>query len=148
MHSLETVIVEVDAVERQLSRRGFLKLAALVAAVPTPDLGVDNATFFRAVAATVLSPALLRDSGIDVVANLDRLLRRTRHDHRVKLVRLITSARRVSFLYGGDRIAVHARRSRFVLMRKMAKALSSLCLVAFWSDPRALRYIDAPGVQS
>jgi hypothetical protein len=29
MDSLETVIAEIDALERQLSRRGFLKLATL-----------------------------------------------------------------------------------------------------------------------
>ena len=145
MNSLETVITEVDALERHLSRRGFLKLAALVAVVPTPVLTLDNAAFLRTVTATLLPEAWLRESGIDVVANLERLLERMRHDHRVKLMRLITWARRISFLYGGDEIAIRSRGSQFVLVRKLGKALSSLCLVAFWGDPRALRYVDAPG---
>ena len=145
MNSLETVIVEFEAVERQLSRRGFLKLATFVAAVPTANLSTDNATFLRAVSATLLPAALLRESGIDVVENFDRLLRGTRHEHRVKLLRLITCARRISFLYGGEQIAVRSRGSRFVLMRKIGKALSSLCFAAFWGDPRALRYVDVPG---
>lgn len=145
MYSLETVIVELEAVERQLSRRGFLKLAVFVVAVPTPHLNADNAAFLRAVSATLLPSPLLRDSGIDVAGNFDRLLRRTRYEHRVKLLRLVTCARRISFLYGGEQIAIRARGSRFVLVRKLGKALSSLCFVAFWGDPRALRYVDVPG---
>lgn len=144
MNPLETVIAEIEAVDRQLSRRGFLKLATFAAVAPVPDLNADNATFLRAVSATLL-PSDLRDSGIDVVANLERLLGRMRHDHRVKLLRLVTWARRISFLYGGDQIAIRSRGSRFVLVRKLGKALSSICLVAFWGDPRSLRYIDVPG---
>lgn len=145
MDSFETVIVELEAVERQLSRRGFLELATFIAVVPTPTLSTDNAAFLRAVAATLLPSHLLRDSGIDVVENFERLLRGTRHDHRVRLLRLVTWARRMSFLHGGDQIAIRARGSRFVLVRKLGKVLSSLCLVAFWGDPRSLRYVDAPG---
>ena len=145
MHSLETVIVELEAVERQLSRRGFLKLAAFVVAVPTPHLMADNAAFLRAVSATLFPPPVLPDSGIDIVANVERLLSRTRYEHRVKVLQLVTWARRISFLYGGEQIAIRSRTSRFVLVRKMGKALSSLCHVAFWGDPRALRYIDTPG---
>jgi hypothetical protein len=148
MDSLETVIAEIDALERQLSRRGFLKLATLAAVVPTPVLTTDNAAFLRGVSATLIPFPWLRDSGIDVVVNVERLLGRMRHEHRVKLLRLVTWARRISFLYGGDKIAIRSRGSRFVLVRKLGKALSSVCLVAFWGDPRSLRYIDVPGVHS
>jgi hypothetical protein len=148
MHSLETVIVEIEALERQLSRRGFLKLATFAAVVPTPVLSTDNAAFLRAVSATLIPSPWLRESGIDVAANVERLLGRMRHEHRVKVMRLVTWARRVSFVYGGDKMAIRSRGSRFVLMRKLGKALSSVCLVAFWGDPRSLRYIDIPGAQS
>ena len=148
MNSLETVIVELEAAERELSRRGFLKLVAFAAAVPTPNLTADNGAFLRAVSATLLPPALLHDSGIDIVANLQRLLRTTRPEHRVRLLRLVTWARRISFLYGGEQIAIRSRGSRFVLVRKLGKALSSVCLVAFWGDSRALRYVNVPGEQT
>jgi hypothetical protein len=148
MNSLEAVIVEIEALERQLSRRGFLKLAALATVVPTPVLTTDNAAFLRSVSATLIPSPWLRESGIDVVANVDRLLGRMRHEHRIKVMRLVTWARRVSFVYGGDRMAIRSRRSRFVLVRKLGKALSSICLVAFWGDPRSLRYVDIPGASS
>jgi hypothetical protein len=100
------------------------------------------------VSATLIPPPWLRDSGIDVVLNVERLLGRMRDEHRVKLLRLVTWARRISFLYGGDTVAIRSRGSRFVLVRKLGKALSSVCLVAFWGDPRSLRYIDVPEVPS
>jgi hypothetical protein len=144
MNSLETVIVELEAVERQLSRRGFLKLAAFVAAVPTTNLTTDNATFLRAVSATVLPSPALHDSGIDVVANFERLLRGTRHEHRVKLLRLVTCARRICFVYGGEQFAVsHEGRNSFSYASWVRHR--RCCLVTFWGDLRSLRYVDASG---
>jgi hypothetical protein len=144
MNALESVVVEVEALDRVLSRRRFLLVAALIGVAPTANLDDDTDTFLRGVAATLVPEALIRDSGIDVAANVRHLLERARHDHRRQIVRLITWARRISFLYGGERIAIGARGSRFVLVQKLGRALASICLVAFWGDPRALGYIDIP----
>jgi hypothetical protein len=143
MNALETVVVEIDGLERQLSRRRVLQLMTLVAVVPG-DLKEDSVEFLRGVADSLIPAAILKKTGIDVVANVHRLLDGARHDHRVKVVRLVTWARRISFLYGGDKIALRARGSRFALVQKLAKALASLCLVAFWGDPRTLAFIDIP----
>lgn len=144
MNALETVVVEIEAVERQLSRRHVLQLMALVAAVPAAHLNEDSLEFLRGVTATLIPAALLEETGIDVVTNLRRLLDSARHDHRVKVVQLVTWARRISFMYGGEKIALRARDSRFALVQKLGKALASLCFVAFWGDPRTMRYIDKP----
>jgi hypothetical protein len=87
--------------------------------------------------AGVLIPAAA-GTGIDVVANIEHMLTQASADHRERIVQLVTWSRRVSWLYGGTRMPLRARRSRFVLIQKLAHALSALCLVAFWGDESAL----------
>ena len=107
-------------------------------------LGADNRRFLRRVARTLIPDEALARTGIDVVANVEHLLNQGSAEHRAKVLRLLTWAERISFVYGGEKCAIRARGSRFVLVQKMAKALSSLCLVAFWADERALVLIDNP----
>lgn len=144
MEALETITLEIDSLERQLNRRAFLRYAALVAVTPRLALEQDDREFLRKVAATLIPAEALTRTGIEVVANIDRLLARGSAEHRAKVLRLVAWARRVSFLYGGEQIALRARTSRFTLVQKLGKALSALCLVAFWGDERALRLIAAP----
>lgn len=145
MEPLVAVVSEVESVERHLSRRGFLAFALFAAVAPRLDFGRKEKEFVRRVAATLIPAEALRETGIDVLANVEHMLARGSADQRRKVLRLLAWARRVSFLYGGDRVALGARGSRFELVQKMGKALSSLCLVAFWGDERALALIDLPG---
>lgn len=146
MEPLEAVAREIDSIERHLSRRSFLfSLAFAAVALPRLTLDVKDREFLSRVAATLIPAEALKRTGIDVLANIDHMLERGSADHRRKVLRLLAWARRVSFLYGGERVALNARGSRFELVQKMGKALSSLCLVAFWGDERALALIDSPG---
>ena len=144
METLEPLIREIESIERQVSRRRFLKLIAFSVLIPPVGLGADNRQFLRRVARTLIPDEALARTGIDVVANVEHLLNRGSAEHRAKVLRLLTWAERISFIYGGEKCAIRARGSRFVLVQKMAKALSSLCLVAFWADERALVLIDNP----
>ncbi len=143
MNDLEILAADLDAFDRHLSRRSFLKYAALIAVIPSLELDLNDRTFLRKIAETVIAPSALRQTGIDVVINIEHLLSRGSGEHRAKVFRLLAWARRVSFLYGGEKVAVRARDSRFTLIQKMSKALSSLCLVAFWGDERAMVLINA-----
>jgi hypothetical protein len=60
------------------------------------------------------------------------------------VTRFLAWSQRASILYGGENVALNARGSRFVLVRKMGRTLSSLCLIAFWADERALKLVDNP----
>jgi hypothetical protein len=144
MEPLEFLAREIESIERQISRRRFLKLIAFSVIIPPVGLGPDNGDFLRRMAYTLIPDQALAATGIDVIANLEHLLKQGSPEHRAKVLRLLTWARRISFIYGGEKVAIRARGSRFVLVQKMAKALSSLCLVAFWADERALRLIDKP----
>ena len=146
MNDLEILATDLDAFDRHLSRRRFLKYAAMIAVIPSLELDLGDRTFLRKIAETVITPAALRQTGIDVVVNIEHLISRGSAEHRAKVFRLLAWARRVSFLYGGEKIAVRARTSRFTLIQKMSKALSSLCLVAFWGDERAMVLISVPEV--
>jgi hypothetical protein len=146
MDSWLGVIHDVDAVERLLDRRRFIKAAAMMVVIPRLSLEPEDREFLARLAGTLIPAGALQTTGIDVLGNIDRLLERGSPDHRAKVLRLIAWARRVSFLYGGERVALNARSSRFVLIQKMGKALSSLCLVAFWGDERSLTLIDSPAV--
>lgn len=145
MDSLESIVREIDTVERNLNRRGFLKSLAFVTVRPRFSLDSNDREFLRKVAATLIPARALGATGIDVVANIDHLLRKGSAGHWVKVLRFLSWCRRVSFLYGGDQIALRARRSRFHLPQKMGKALASLCLIAFWGDERALTLITPVG---
>ena len=112
--------------------------------VPGVALDPEDRDFLRRVAATLIPAEALRSTGIDVVANIDQLLAQGSAEHRQKVLRFVAWARRVSFFYGGEKVAINAQGSRFVLVRKMGRVLSSLCLIAFWIDDRALRLIQLP----
>ena len=142
MEALETIVQEINFIERQLSRRSFLKVAAFAVVVPGVALDRDDRDFLRRVAATLIPAEALRSTGIDVVANIDQLLAQGSAEHRQKVLRFVAWARRVSFFYGGEEVAINAQGSRFMLVRKMGRVLSSLCLIAFWIDDRALRLIQ------
>ncbi|MGH9838819.1 MAG: hypothetical protein ACREEM_08555, partial [Blastocatellia bacterium] len=128
---------------RQLSRRAFFWRAAVGGAMVRGGLAAGDREFLDAVAKTLIPAAALQQSGVDVVANIEHILARGSAEHRAKVFRLVAWARRVSFLYGGEQVALRARTSRFVLAQKMSRALSALCLVAFWGDERTLALIDA-----
>jgi hypothetical protein len=146
MTGIETVLTEVESVSRDLDRRTFLKYAAAVFLVPSGmlELEHDDERFFQAVTATLVPVDSLRQTGIDPVVNLRHLLERSSADHRRRIGRLIRGVRRVSFLYGGDHVALHGRASRFVLMQKASRALASLCLLCVWGDPRSFALVDDP----
>lgn len=145
MEHLEIILQEIGAFERQLGRRNFLRLAAFTVVLPGAELGGDEREFLRRVAATLIPAEALAATGIDVAENVERLLRQGSADHRARVTRFLGWARRASLFYGGDRVAINARGSRFPLMRKMGRVLSSLCLFAFWIDDRALSLIPPPG---
>jgi hypothetical protein len=144
MESLEMITLEIDSLDRMLSRRTFLSYAAMAAATPRLALDQGDRDFLRKVAATLIPAQAVSATGIDVVANIDRLMARGSAEHRAKVLRLLSWARRVSFLYGGEQVAVRSRGSRFTLVQKMGKALSALCLVAFWGDERTMNLIATP----
>lgn len=148
METLENIVREITSFENQLSRRGFLKIAALTVVLPGGSLEKDDREFLRRIAATLLPAEALNVTGIDVAANIEHLLRQGSAEHRQKVLRFISWSRRASILYGGEKVAINARGSRFILVRKMGRTLSSLCLIAFWADERALRLINSPGTNS
>jgi hypothetical protein len=142
MEPLENILQEITAFEMQVSRRSFIGAALLIAVVPHISLGKDDRQFLDAVAATLIPSTALASTGINVSENVERLLRSGSADHRRKVTRFIAWSQRASILYGGEKVALNARGSRFMLVRKMGRTLSSLCLIAFWADERALTLID------
>lgn len=140
--ALENIVQEIATFENQLSRRSFLGAASLIVIVPGISLHHDDHAFLRRVAATLIPAKAIRMTGIDVGENVDYLLRQGSAGHRKKVLRFIAWSRRAALLYGGDQVAINARGSRFILVRKMGRILSALCLVAFWADERAVRLID------
>lgn len=148
MEPLEQILQEITAFETQLSRRRFIAATVLVAVVPSISLSKDDQRFIDAVAATLIPATALQGTGINVGQNLDHLLRSGSTDHRRKVTRFLAWSQRASIFYGGDKVALNARGSRFMLVRKMGRTLSSLCLVAFWADERALALIDEGEVKA
>ena len=148
MQPLEQILQEITAFENQLSRRSFLKSAAFLVAVPGVGLALDDRKFVDRVAATLLPADALRSTGISVSENIAYLLEQGSAEHREKVLRFLSWSQRASILYGGDKVALNARGSRFMLVRKMGRTLSSLCLIAFWADDRALELINQPEVKA
>jgi hypothetical protein len=142
METYDSFLMELDSIDRHLSRRKFLKILVLAATPLRLALDGGDREFLRKVAATLILPEALSRTGIDVIANVEHLLQRGSAEHRAKVLRLLTWSRRVSFLYGGENVARRARDSRFVLIQKLSKALSALCLVSFWGDERSLQLIE------
>ena len=143
MDPLENIVLEITAFENQLNRRTFISMASLMFVFPRLSLDTDDNQFLRRVAATLIPADAIASTGIDVAANVDYLLRQGSVEHRQKVLRFLSWSRRASILYGGDRVAINARGSRFILARKMGRTLSSLCLIAFWADERALELIPS-----
>ena len=144
MQSLDPVLEEVAAIERQLGRRGFLKFVALLTVISGATLEAAERKFLSGVAAELFPQAALATTGIDVVQNIERLLDRASAAHRARILRLLVWARRLSILYGGAQLPVRTRTSQFILVQRMGRAVAALCQVAFWGDVRALTLIDAP----
>lgn len=148
MEPLEQILKEITAFETQLSRRSFIGAALLITVAPSLSLGKDDQRFIDAVAATLIPAKALQSTGINVGQNVDHLLRNGSEDHRKKVTRFLAWSQRASILYGGEKVALNARGSRFMLVRKMGRTLSSLCLIAFWADERALKLVDMPEVKA
>jgi len=148
MEPLEHILQEITAFETQLSRRSFIGAALLIAVASKTSLGNDDRRFIDAVAATLIPATALQSTGINVGQNIDYLLSKGNADHRQKVTRFLAWSQRASILYGGEKVALNARGSRFMLVRKMGRTLSSLCLVAFWADERALKLIDDAEVRA
>jgi len=146
MEPLEQILQDITAFETHLSRRSFIGTALLIAVAPKISLAKDDHRFLDAVAATLIPSDVLQSTGINVAENVDHLLRNGSDDHRRKVTRFIAWSQRASILYGGEKVALNARGSRFMLVRKMGRTLSSLCLIAFWADERALKLINATEV--
>lgn len=148
MEPLEQILQEITAFETQLSRRSFLGAALLIAVSADISLGNDDRKFIDAVAATLIPATALQSTGINIGENVEHLLRSGSADHRRKVTRFLAWSQRASILYGGEKVALNARGSRFMLVRKMGRTLSSLCLIAFWADERALKLVDDPEVKA
>lgn len=143
--ALENIMHQINAFENQLSRRSFLRIASLMVVLPGVSLDKGDYEFLERVAATLIPQGARDATGIDVASNIEHLLKQGSAEHRQKVLRFLSWSRRASILYGGDKVALNARGSRFMLARKMARTLSSLCFIAFWADERALRLIAPEG---
>jgi hypothetical protein len=143
MQPLDHVLLEIDGLERYLSRRGFLKAAALLPVLPH-TFSADDRRFLEGAARAVVPASALNTSGVDIVRNIEHLLERANADHRARVLRALGWARRISFLYGGDAMPLRARGSRFFIIRRLGRAISVVCLVAFWGDERTLMLIKDP----
>ena len=109
-----------------------------------PRLSPADGQFLRAVTRALVTPAAYDEAHIDVVANLERLLGRANEGNRANVLRLVRWCRRIAFVYGGPLLPTRAARSEFVVLQRLARALSSLCLLAFWGDEAAHALIDCP----
>lgn len=147
MQPLDHVLIEIDGLDRYLSRRGFLKAAALLPVLPR-GFSADDRRFLEGAARVVLPSSATNATGVDVVANIEHLLARANADHRARVMRALGWARRISFLYGGAAMPLRARGSHFFIVRRLARAVSVMCLVAFWGDERTLSLIDDPAEAS
>lgn len=147
MQPLDHVLLEVDGLERYLSRRGFLKAAALLPILPRTFTS-DDRRFLEEAARAVLPATAVEAAGVDIVGNIEHLLERANADHRARVLRALGWARRISFLYGGGAMPIRARGSRFFIVKRLARAVSVVCLVAFWGDERTLCLIDNPAEAS
>ena len=143
MQPLDHVLLEIDGLDRYLSRRSFLRAAALLPVLPR-TFSSDDRRFLEQAVRAVVPGSVLTTAGIDVVHNIEHMLGRANADHRARVQRVLGWARRISFLYGGGAMPIRARGSRFSIVRRLARAVSAICLVAFWGDERTLSLIDDP----
>ena len=117
MEPLENIVQEITSFENQLSRRSFIKVASLLTVLPGLSLNADDQEFLRRVALTLLPAAAIKTTGIDVAKNIDHMLSRGGAEQRKKVLRFLAWSRRAAILYGGDRVAINGRGSRFMLVR-------------------------------
>lgn len=143
MQPIDHVLLEIDGLERYLSRRSFLK-AAVSLPVFHRTFSSEDRSFLEGAARAVIPPTARGRVPVDIVGNIEHLLARTSADHRARVLRAVGWARRVSFIYGGDAMPLGARHSKFVIVRRLARVVSVVCLVAFWGDERTLALIDVP----
>jgi hypothetical protein len=101
--------------------------------------------FLNDISRTLIPPSALRAVDIDVAVNVDRMIERATPRHQVNVCRLIRWSRRLSMFYGGASMPRRAAGSRLVPVQKIARAITSLCLVAFWGDDHAHALIQIPG---
>ena len=101
--------------------------------------------FLDELSRVLIPPSARGAADVDVVANIDRMIGRANARHRTNVLRLVRWARRLSLFYGGASLPLRAARSRLVPVQRLGRAVSSLCLVAFWADDRARALIDEPG---
>jgi len=110
----------------------------------TARFSEEDRRFLRGVTRGLIEPAAYEAVHLDVVVNLERMMARANRDHCASVLKLVRCCRRISFLYGGPQMPARASHSRFVSVQKLGRALSCLCLVAFWGDAAALALIDRP----
>jgi len=112
--------------------------------MPRLTFSARERRFLELAAATLIPSAATSATGIDVLMNLERMLSHASTHHRRRVVRLVAWSYRVSWLYGGRCMPIQARRSRFISIQRLAHALSSLCLIAFWGDQAARKIVGRP----
>ena len=143
MQSIDHVLLEIDGLDRALSRRGFLNALVSVPILST-SFSADDREFLESAAQSVIPATARRSVQVDIVGNVEHLLERASADHRARVLRALGWARRISFAYGGGAMPIRARRSKFVIVRRLARVVAVVCLVAFWADERTLTLIDVP----
>src|SRR5262245_11524581 len=84
METYDSLLVELDSLDRHLSRRKFLKILVFAATPLRLALEGGDREFLRKVAATLISPEALSRTGIDVIANVEHLLLRGSAEHRAR----------------------------------------------------------------
>jgi len=109
-------------------------------------LSTADRRFLADLSSTLIPMSARAAVDVDVVANIDRMLGRANARHRSNVFRLVRWSRRISMFYGGASMPSRAAGSRLVAVQKLARAIASLCLVAFWADDRARMLIDDPRV--
>ena len=72
METFDSLFVELDSIERRLSRRKFIKIVVFASAPLRLALDVGDREFLRKVAATLIPPEAFSRTGIDVIANVER----------------------------------------------------------------------------
>jgi hypothetical protein len=113
-------------------------------ATSPPRLSEADGRFLRAVTRSLVTPAAYDAAHIDIVANLERVMERANDANRANVLRLVRWCRRIALVYGGPLLPARGAGSSVVAVQRLARALSSLCLLAFWGDEAAHALIESP----
>jgi hypothetical protein len=113
-------------------------------ATTRPRLSDADGRFLRGVTRVLVTPAVYDAAHIDIVANLERVMERANDANRANVLRLVRWCRRIACVYGGPLLPARGAASSVVVVQRLARALSSLCLLAFWGDDAALALMDSP----